>query len=217
MTSNSSRDKTAMAVSVFDKAAQTYQEKYMDVTAYAESLDLFCESLMAKAKVLELACGPGNVTQYLLNKRADLEVLATDLAPAMLDLAKLNVPTANFELLDCRAIGQLTDSYNGIICAFGFPYLSKQEALQFIADAALLLLEGGLLYISTMEDDYSNSKWMRSKTENTEELFMHYHEAKYLISALESSGFQLLHVGLVPLPIPDGNIQDLVLVAQKVT
>jgi len=216
MTSQTSRDKTAMAVSVFDKAAQVYQEKYMDVSAYAESLNLFSSELPKKGTVLELACGPGNVTRYLMEKRSDLQVLATDLAPSMLKLARTNVPDVQFDLLDCRAIGQLEEVFDGILCAFGFPYLSKEEALQFIADATNRLNKNGLLYISTMEDDYSKSRWMTSKTEKTEALFMHYHEAEYLVPALEMNGFKLLHVGLVPLPVPDGNVQDLVLVARKV-
>jgi len=44
--------------------------------------------LNEQAKVLELACGPGNITKCLLSKRPDLEILATDIAPNILELAK---------------------------------------------------------------------------------------------------------------------------------
>lgn len=212
----STQQKTAMAVQLFDEAAEAYQERHMDVKAYAASLDLFSEKLNPKnAKVLELACGPGNITQYLLQKQPDLCILATDLAPQMLELARKNVPNVRFELLDCKDIAKTKDTYNGIVCGFGFPYLSKSEALQFIADAAQKLHTKGLIYISTMEDPYENSKWVGTKEGEPGQLYMHYHEADYLIAALGQHGLKLLHVGFVPLPIPDGNIQDLVLVAEK--
>lgn len=205
-----------MAVKLFDGAAQAYQEKHMDVSAYADSLDLFCERLpKPDAKVLELACGPGNITHYLLEKLPKLDVLATDLAPSMLSLAQANVPGARFELLDCKDLSSVEGIFEGIVCGFGFPYLSKAEALRFIEAAAVKLSGNGLLYVSTMEDRYENSKWVGTQKDEPGQLYMHYHEADYLIAAMEQNGLKLLHVGFVPLPVPDGNIQDVVLVAEK--
>ncbi|MCD6063607.1 MAG: putative Methylase involved in ubiquinone/menaquinone biosynthesis [Flavipsychrobacter sp.] len=70
-------DKNAAAINVFNKRAQQYQEKYMDVSMYAAALDAFFERMPEKASVLELACGPGYITKYLLAKRPDLRILAT--------------------------------------------------------------------------------------------------------------------------------------------
>jgi hypothetical protein len=51
-------DKNKIAVALFDKLAQVYQEKYMDVALY-RTLDWFCENLQTpNARILELACGP---------------------------------------------------------------------------------------------------------------------------------------------------------------
>ncbi|TCV19528.1 hypothetical protein EDC17_100450 [Sphingobacterium alimentarium] len=45
----------------------------------------------------------------------------------MIELAKKNNPTAHFDVMDSRHIGELTDSYDAIICGFCLPYLSDQE------------------------------------------------------------------------------------------
>lgn len=45
----------------------------------------------------------------------------------MIELAKKNNPTAYFDVMDSRHIGELTDSYDAIICGFCLPYLSDQE------------------------------------------------------------------------------------------
>jgi 23S rRNA G2069 N7-methylase RlmK/C1962 C5-methylase RlmI len=43
------------------------------------------------------------------------------------------------------------------MCGFCLPYLSKEEAVKLIRDAAAILNPDGVFYISTMEDDYSKS------------------------------------------------------------
>ena len=102
------KDKSKIAVAVFDKLANLYQEKYMDVSAYHKSFDFFCDAVQKEnPEILELACGPGNITKYILQKRPDFNVLGTDLAPNMLALAKKNNPSVNFQILDSRNIKQL--------------------------------------------------------------------------------------------------------------
>lgn len=184
-------DKTKIAVDVFDKNASLYQTKFMDVSMYHDSFDLFCSYIQKKeAEILELACGPGNITKYLLDKRPDFKILGTDLAPNMIELAKLNNPSATFQLLDSRDIKSLNKRYDAIMCGFILPYLSKEETEQLIKDAALMLNSQGIIYISTMEDDYSKSGFKKGST--GDEIFMHYHQADYLIDALKASGFKMI-------------------------
>lgn len=183
--------KLSSAADLFNKYAESYQEKYMDVALYAASLDLFCAHLPDEhAQILELACGPGNVTLYLLGKRPDLKILGTDLAPNMIELARKNNPSAQFEVLDCRQISSLGRTFDAIMFGFGLPYLSKSEALDFIRDAAKLLKPKGLIYLSTMEDDYSKSGIQTSS--GGDQLYMYFHEADYLVQALGENGFHLI-------------------------
>lgn len=184
-------DKTKIAVDVFDKNASLYQTKFMDVSMYDDSFDLFCSYIPKKeAEILELACGPGNITKYLLDKRPDFKILGTDLAPNMIELAKLNNPSATFQLLDSRDIKSLNKRYDAIMCGFILPYLSKEETEQLIKDAVLMLNSQGIIYISTMEDDYSKSGFKKGST--GDEIFMHYHQTDYLIDALKASGFKMI-------------------------
>ena len=123
-------DKTKLAVDVFDKLANLYQAKFMDVSLYHDTFDMFCNNITKQnADVLELACGPGNITHYLLSKRSDFKLLGTDLAPNMIELAKINNPSAQFQLLDSRDIRKLNKTYDAIMCGFILPYLSKEDAI----------------------------------------------------------------------------------------
>lgn len=208
-------DKTKQAVAIFDKLADRYQEKFMDVSLYQVALNVFCENLtVPNAQILDTACGPGNVTKYLLTKQPSLHVLGTDLSPAMLALAKINNPTAEFQILDSRKLMDLQKTFDGIICSFCLPYLSKNEAICFIADSAQHLNTNGLLYISTMEDD--NRKSGIEKSSSGDEMFMNYHEAEYLLKALTDKGFKVLHQQRQSYSYNQKEVTDLLLVAQKI-
>ena len=69
----------------------------MDVSLYNGSFEFCCAHLKKdKASILKIRFGSRNVTKHLLNKRPDLKILATDLAPSTLTL------TVNRQLISLR-------------------------------------------------------------------------------------------------------------------
>ena len=207
-------DKNKIAVDIFNKLAVNYQEKFMDVSMYHNSLDFFCNSIQKKhAEILELACGPGNITKYLLEKRDDFKILGTDLAPNMIALAKQNNPKANFELMDCRAINSISRYYDGILCGFGLPYLSKEEAIQFIDDVSNRLNKNGVLYISTMEDENSKSGYKTGSTGDS--MYQNFHEVNYLIQSLEKNKLEIIHLERNKYLHNNEETTDLIIIARK--
>lgn len=81
-------DPYAQTAQTWDKIAGLYQDRFMDLTLYNQTYDALCQTLPQNAKLLELGCGPGNITRYLLQMRPDLSILATDTSYNMLELAK---------------------------------------------------------------------------------------------------------------------------------
>lgn len=188
----------------------------MDLNMYQESLNFFCSQLSdEKSEILDLACGPGNITQYLLHLRPQWSILGTDIAPKMLELARKINPTAQFEILDIKEIQALKAIYSGILCGFGLPYLNKEQAIQLIFDAYEKLIPGGLLYISAVEDDYDNSEWIRASTGEGPELFMHYHEAGYLTEAFKKAGFEILWLDHPNIDHKEKKKTELVIIGKK--
>ena len=207
-------DKTKIAVDIFNKLSKFYQDKFMDVSMYHTSLDVFCNFIKKEnAEVLELACGPGNVTKYLLEKRSDFKILGTDLAPNMIELAKINNPTANFEVMDCRSLNCITKYFDGILCGFGLPYLSMDEAIQFINDSSQRLNKDGILYISTMEDDNSKSGYKTGSTGDT--MYQYFHQANYLTQSLEENKLKIIHLERKEYLYNNEKTVDLIIIAIK--
>lgn len=142
----------------WNNIASIYQDKFMDLNLYNHTYDFICNSIVKhKAKILEVGCGPGNITKYLLSKRPDFDIFGIDIAPNMIELAKVNNPSANFAVMDSRQINNLDTKYDGIICGFCLPYLSPAESNELISNSYDLLNENGLLYLSFVEGDPDKS------------------------------------------------------------
>lgn len=200
------------SVAVFDKLAQHYADKYGDVSQYADGLRQFCALLPPDAKMLELACGPGNVTRFILDLRADLNVTATDLSPNMLEIAKRRNPEAQFAIMDCRDLITV-DKTDAILCAFGLPYLSTNEAKQLISDAASKLSNGGALYLSTMEGEPSQTGWYTGST--GDRMFLNYHQEKPLVEAIENSGLTVVRNEKIDALMNGSPVVERILIAQQ--
>jgi 2-polyprenyl-3-methyl-5-hydroxy-6-metoxy-1,4-benzoquinol methylase len=206
-------DKTKLAVEIFDRRAQDYQTKFLDFDLYNDTFDKFCVLITKEnAEVLDLACGPGNISRYLLKQKPDLKILGIDLAPKMIELARSNNPTATFKVMDCRDIILLNKKFEAIMCGFCLPYLTKEEAIELIRNASECLNKKGVLYISTMEDDYERSGFQKS-SDGKDQMFIHFHQADYLQAALEKNKLQLRVIERKE--FPEARTMDLILIATK--
>ncbi len=209
-------DKTKTTVDIFNKHAQLYQDKYMHLDLYHDTFDLFCQHVVQEnADILDVACGPGNITQYLLKKRPDYKILGIDLSINMINLAKLNNPQAEFQQMDCRDIDTLDKKYAGILCGFCLPYLSKVESIKLIGDAARLLTSGGVFYVSTMEENDDNQSGIKTSSTG-DQLYMYYHRAEDLTHALQENEFKIIDLQRRTYPAQDGKVTtDLIILARQ--
>lgn len=210
-------DHNPIAIRVFDAWAQGYNEAFMDTSLYHASFDRFCDAIEERnAEVLELGCGPGNITKHLLQKRPDLRILGTDLAPNMLELAKTNNPGASFQPLDARKMRSLGRTFDAIMAGFVLPYLTVAETTDLIRDAHDLLHDQGALYLSTMEDDPARSGFKPSSSGKGESAFIQYYEGSTLVKALQAGGFSVVHLDRKAYAGRDGSLTtDLLIVARK--
>src|ERR1043165_8898678 len=97
-------DRYKETIENWNKVAQSYQDKFMGLDIYNDTYDRFCELMAHGAHVLEMGCGPGNITRYMRIKRPDLDITATDAAREMVKLAIKNNPGIDAFPLDCRDI-----------------------------------------------------------------------------------------------------------------
>ncbi|MNJ86197.1 Trans-aconitate 2-methyltransferase [compost metagenome] len=202
------------AVDLFNKLADSYQERFFSVEAYKEPLLLFLEELKDHATVLDVACGPGNISHFLLEQKPGLNLTGIDLAPNMIELARINNPDAIFKVHNALEIDQLNSHFDAIVIGFLFPYFSVEQVEDFLEKVYSILNPGGTIYLSTMEDLYENSRLRASST--GEQVMMHYYEAGFLVSLLERIGFEVISERTQPYRISETETDtDLIIVAKK--
>ena len=187
----------------------------MDLAMYDGSYREFCDWLRrGRARVLDAACGPGNVSRYLMAQRPDLDLLGIDLAPRMVELAREAVPSAQFAVHDCRHLADLQLHFDGIICAFGLLYLSGEEATAFISAAGQALDPGGVLYLSTMLGESEDSGFQPCST--GDQVYINYHSEDQVVRSLQRCGFTQLKQSRLPSPSAAvKRTTDLIVMAKK--
>lgn len=181
-------DRYTETFNTWNKIALHYQDKFMNQDLYNDTYDFFCNSIAKdNANILEIGCGPGNITKYLLSKRPDFDILGIDIAPNMIDLAKKNNPTATFAVMDSRQINSLDQKYDGIIGGFCLPYLSPTECSELLSNAYDLLNENGLIYLSFVEGNPDKSDF---KVGGSGRVYFHYHRPDDLTAQLMKAKFE---------------------------
>jgi 2-polyprenyl-3-methyl-5-hydroxy-6-metoxy-1,4-benzoquinol methylase len=202
---------------IFNKHAIKYQEQFMQIDLFKKSLKLFSSEIRkSDAKILDIGCGPGNISQFLINQNQDYQIFGIDVAPKMIELAQINNPSARFKIMDCKDINQLNSSYDGIVSGFCLPYLSKPETVKFISQATALLNPNGVLYISTMEDDYDKSGLVGSSSGGEDVTNIYYYKAEFLTQLLIKNGFNIIDIQKQTHPhYKDNSTRDIIIIAQK--
>ncbi len=208
-------DKYKITFETWNKVAQLYEDKFMDLDLYDDTYDAFCEEIkVAAPSILEIGCGPGNVTKYLLSKLSKAKLHGIDIAPNMVKLAKANNPTASFEVMDARSIDLLSAKYDAILCGFCLPYLSKEDVRKLFKDASRILNENGVIYLSCIEGGYTQSAFQKGSS--GDRTYVYYYSEHELRIALNVNGFELIKVFRKGYKREKGEEVHLILLARRV-
>ena len=207
----------ALSVQRFDEFAQEYAQRYMDIGAYADSIDRFFNLIPSKhPSILELACGPGNVTRIMAERFPESKITALDLAPNMIAIARKHLPEVDFRIMDVRDVLSLSQKFDAVMCSFCLPFLSKKDTSRLIADCAVLLESKGVIYISTMEGDESKAGFEPTRFSGQTPVYFNYHRQQDIEKALTEAGFEIVHLKLQDYHEPDGSLTiDMIFIGRK--
>ncbi len=208
-------DKYQKTYTTWNKIAQLYEDAFMDLELYNDTYAIFCEAINNKdASILEVGCGPGNITKHLLELLPNSQILATDVSENMIALAKKNFPTVDFMVMDCRNIGILHTKFDAIMCGFTIPYISKTDCATLFASCSNLLKKKGVLYMSFVAGNYEDSKYISGSTGDS--MYFYYHELATIQHELKTQGFTLISSVEKEYKKSDGTLEiHTILIARK--
>lgn len=206
-----------VSVQRFDEFAEEYAQRFMDLNAYSDSIERFCGWIENdQPKILELGCGPGNVTRLLKLRFPDSQITAIDLAPQMIEIARKQLPDVDFVVMDVRDISIIPVKFDAILCSFCLPFLSKDDAAKLIADSSVHLVTGGVLYVSTMEGDETHAGFETTSFSGDAGIYFNYHRQQDLEDAFAKNGFEIRQIKLQDYIEPDGSATtDMIFISIK--
>lgn len=206
-----------MSELTYEQALRAFQDKYMEMDLYFDAFDKFC-SLVSEKKlnVLEIGCGPGNLAKYLLQKRHNCSFLGIDPNHAMIELARINNPDADFSVMTDKEFTGMKGNFDVIITGFYLPLLSKKGVVNVVAKVADLLKQGGLFYLSTIEGESHETGFEVNNSPNSLPVHIYYHEKEFIMQCLKIEGFDVVDIVRKRYPDPENMyFTDMIYFARK--
>lgn len=207
-------DKTEITIKTYDLSAKNYENKFMDLHLYKDTLEFFSELIIPSSNVLDLACGPGNIAKFLLDRKPQLNIIGIDLSQEMIKLAKNNVPNAEFYIHDIRALNFESEKFDVIITSFCLPYLYDAEAKEFIDNISKNIVNDGYIYLSTMEGkghDFETASFTEGN-----QLFINYYSEEFLKDLFQRNNLEIVKLFKQDYHERDGSITvDLIFILRK--
>ena len=178
----------------------------LDVKATVETLSKYSFD-----SVLELGCGTGKNTEWLLTKAK--QVIGLDFSEEMLNIAKAKIsdPWVEFKRTDLNKKWEIENQFADLV--------TSSLTLEHIADlnpvfnqAHQKLNNNGLFFISELHPfkQYAGSKARYETETGTEELKVYTHHISDYIKSAENNGFDLLEINEWFDPTPEKEIPRLI-------
>lgn len=146
------------------------------LAAFAERCD---------GRIVEVGCGPGQVTRFLAERGARVE--GVDLSPEMIAQARAASPELAFEVADMFALPYPAGALAGIVAFYAIVHLPTAELGGVLAEWHRVLAPGGLLAVAFHAG---------TETVHVDELFgvatdldFTFHAPEAVAAALTAAGF----------------------------
>lgn len=197
----------------WNNVGKLYEEKFMHLDIYNHTYDTFLNLLpSSNATVLDIGCGPGNISNYLYNLKPGLKITGIDMSPNMIELAKNNIPHADFIVLDIQNIHKLTSLFDGIVAGFCIPYLCYNDVSDFLEKLGNIISEKGIFYLSFVEGAYNNSGYLTSS--NGMRAYFYYYSTDMITSLLVKYQFNILNIEIIDYSHSPGE-KHIVIISKK--
>ena len=126
-----------------DLIAESYADFLAPITSHAIGPLLDVVGAHEGSRVLDVACGPGQLAGEAAARRAT--VVAVDLSPVMLALARKQHPAVEFREGDAEALPFAEDSFDAVLCNFGLGHFPRPERAM---ELARVLAPSGVVAVS---------------------------------------------------------------------
>lgn len=177
----------------YNKAAETYAEtlfwELVDKPLERKILDLFYERVCNRGHVLEIGCGPGEISAYLRLKGLE-QITGLDISPKMVELARKRCPMILFETADVFDLPYGAGTIAGVAAPYLIVNFNEEETTEALGEIHRVLTPGGILHLSFHCGDTAYDAENFFAPENTLEFILH--DPERIAEIIRTTGFDIV-------------------------
>ena len=199
-------------INSYNNLANDFVQKIGSLSNYNSTYDFLVDLTKENDNILDLACGPAQISSYILNK-INVNITGVDLSNEMLNIARKNIPNGIF--IENSIITFNNDlEYELIIIGFGIPYLNIEQTKECIKNSVSMLKINGHIYISFM--DGNKQGFEETSFGGNNKFYIYYHHKDKIINILENNGIKIIKIFELNYKEMDGRItKDIILIGEK--
>jgi len=141
--------------SAYASVADEYAATFVDDLAYLELdrriLDVVADHSTGVGPVLDVGCGPAQVSGYLLGRQA--EMVGIDFTPAMLAVARRRIPLLRVAIGDLRALPVRAGSVAGVVAYYVLQHVPRSELGRTFREVRRVLAHDGVFAAAFHQGD----------------------------------------------------------------
>ena len=177
----------------YNISAQKFHSTIAALRNYNGTYDYLTSVLSDNNTVLELACGPAQISKNLMRYR--------------------NIPDGVFKRQSIIAFHGMGD-IDVIVNGFGIPYLNAEQVRSCFQCSYDALVENGYMYISFM--DGRKEGFEKTSFGNNELFYLFYHNREFIRNQLLGLKFEIMKEWVLDYTETDGSItNDVIMICRK--
>ena len=130
----------------YNKIAGDWFRQHQPDSWWHEGTDKFISFLKKGASVLDVGCGAGLASKYLVEK--GLSLVGIDFSEKLIEIAKREVPLGKFLVMDMNNLGSLEEHFDGLYVKASILHLAKKEVPDFMLKLKERFKPNGFIYIA---------------------------------------------------------------------
>jgi 2-polyprenyl-3-methyl-5-hydroxy-6-metoxy-1,4-benzoquinol methylase len=133
----------------YNRIAEDWHRDHSQDDWWMGGTDAFIEALPTGAHILDVGCGSGVKSEYLIAH--GFKVTGIDISDKLLEIAKREVPEAEFRVLSMMNLNSMPGTFDGVFAQASLLHIPKKDAGDVVKQMSARLVPGGLLYIAVKE------------------------------------------------------------------
>lgn len=180
----------------YDKTARQYWRDFQHELAGKPLdrvlLERFAREHAGKGRMADLACGPGQTTQFLARCGVK-ELIGIDLSPGMIETAaEVSPGQVSFAVGDMLALDYPDAHFGSLVCFYGVVHFTPTELAQSLREAHRVIQPGGHFLFSFHVG--TGAKHVTEFLGQPVDLTFHFFEVDSVLSLATAAGWRVIEV-----------------------